>query len=120
MSCGLIGGSEGLAKDLVETALSNGKSVVTANKALLAHHGAPPWRAGRRLAGFRLPTKRRLRAVFPIGIRALRDGLVADRIERVCGILNGTCNPILTAMRESGRAFDDVLKEAQDLGYTGS
>ncbi len=106
----LIGGAEGPAYDLVAAALAAGRPVVTANKALLAIHGAT------------LPTTAPLlfeAAVaggIPI-IKALREGLAANQITRVAGILNGTCNYILTAMREQRREFADVLAEAQALGY---
>lgn len=113
--CELIGGSEGVAKNLVEAAMGSGKSVVTANKALLAHHGSDL--AGRAEAGgVTLAYEAAVAGGIPI-IRALREGLVINEVSRVYGILNGTCNYILTAMRESGRAFDDVLAEAQELGY---
>ena len=113
--CELIGGSEGVAKALVETAMQSGKSVVTANKALLAHHGSDL--ASRAEAGsVTLAYEAAVAGGIPI-IRALREGLVVNEVSRVYGILNGTCNYILTAMRESGRAFDDVLAEAQALGY---
>ncbi|MDE3059471.1 MAG: homoserine dehydrogenase [Pseudomonadota bacterium] len=111
----LIGGDGGMARQLVETALRNGKSVVTANKALIAHHGIE-------LA--RLAEKRNVVLAFeaavaggiPI-IKALRDGLAANRFRRVIGILNGTCNYILTSMREYHTSFGEALKEAQKLGY---
>lgn len=113
--CELIGGSEGPARALVESALAAGKSVVTANKALLAHHGTDLAKAAE-AAGLSLGYEAAVAGGIPI-IRALRQGLVANSIGRVYGILNGTCNYILTAMRESGRAFEDVLAEAQALGY---
>ncbi len=113
--CELIGGSDGVAKTLVETALDSGKSVVTANKALLAHHGTDLARRAER-ASATLAYEAAVAGGIPI-IRGLREGLVINEISRVYGILNGTCNYILTAMRESGRAFDDVLSEAQELGY---
>ena len=111
----LIGGEDGIAKDLVEAALGGGKSVVTANKALLAHHGT----ALARLAegeGVSLAYEAAVAGGIPI-IKALREGLAANRIERLYGILNGTCNYILTDMADSGREFDDILAEAQALGY---
>lgn len=111
----LIGGEEGIARQLVETALANGKHVVTANKALLAKHG---------LALAQLAEKNKVTLKFeaaaaggiPI-VKALREGLIAHGVDAVKGILNGTCNYILTEMESSGRAFDDVLKEAQAKGY---
>lgn len=113
--CELIGGSDGVAKTLVETAMASGKSVVTANKALLAHHGSELARKAE-AGGVTLAYEAAVAGGIPI-IRALREGLVVNEVSRVYGILNGTCNYILTAMRESGRAFDDVLAEAQALGY---
>ncbi|GBR18401.1 homoserine dehydrogenase [Asaia spathodeae] len=111
----LIGGAEGSARALVEKALSAGKPVVTANKALLAIHGA----ALATLAGEN-NTSLLFEASVAGGIPAIklvREGLAADHLLRVGGILNGTCNYILTAMRETGRDFDDILAEAQALGY---
>ncbi|PJK29171.1 homoserine dehydrogenase [Minwuia thermotolerans] len=111
----LMGGSDGPARHLVETALQNGKPVVTANKALIAEHGA----ALARLAdekGLPFAYEAAVAGGIPI-IKAVREGLSANRISRVYGILNGTCNYILTEMRNSGRDFDDVLKDAQELGY---
>jgi homoserine dehydrogenase len=111
----LIGGSEGLAHDLVKAALSNGKHVVTANKALLAHHG------------FELATlaednnvtltyEAAVAGGVPV-IKALREGFAGNRIDALYGILNGTCNYMMTVMRETGRDFDEILKEAQEQGY---
>lgn len=111
----LIGGSEGIALNLVEAALAAGKNVVTANKAMLALHGtALATKAGE--AGVGLAYEAAIAGGIPI-VKALREGLAANRIERVYGILNGTCNYILTAMEEMGSEFDDVLAEAQSLGY---
>ncbi len=112
----LIGGSEGPARDLVEAALRAGKPVVTANKALLALRGAE-------LAQLAGTTPLAFEAAVAGGIpaiKALREGLAANNITRVAGILNGTCNYILTTMREQGREFADVLAEAQKLGYAES
>lgn len=111
----LIGGSEGIAKTLVENALSNSKHVVTANKALIAHHGVALARAAEG-ANVCLSFEAAVAGGIPI-IKALRDGLAANQVQRLYGILNGTCNYILTNMAESGSAFDDVLNEAQELGY---
>ncbi|GAB6053459.1 homoserine dehydrogenase [Magnetospira thiophila] len=111
----LIGGSDGIAKRLVETALASGKHVVTANKALIAHHGM----ALAELAesrGVQLAYEAAVAGGIPI-IKAIREGMVGNAYTRVYGILNGTCNYILTTMRETGREFDDVLREAQELGY---
>jgi homoserine dehydrogenase len=106
-----IGGSEGPARALVEAALTAGKSVVTANKALLAVHGAALARMGGTLA-FEAAVAGGIPA-----IKAIREGLAANRLSRVAGILNGTCNYILTTMRERGLQFAEVLNEAQKLGY---
>ncbi|MDO9712407.1 homoserine dehydrogenase [Paracraurococcus lichenis] len=111
----LIGGSDGPARALVEAALAAGKPVVTANKALLAVHGA----AIAELAEARnvpLAFEAAVAGGIP-AIKALREGLAANRIRRVAGILNGTCNYILTVMREHKREFAEVLAEAQKLGY---
>ncbi|HZX86918.1 MAG TPA: homoserine dehydrogenase, partial [Reyranella sp.] len=111
----LIGGSDGPAKALVEAAIAHGKHVVTANKALLAHHGTALALAAER-AGLGLAYEAAVAGGIPV-IKAMREGLAANRIEQVYGILNGTCNYILTQMRETGREFADVLAEAQALGY---
>ena len=111
----LIGGADGPALALCQAALGAGKPVVTANKALLAHHGAELARlaeANRVTIGFEAAVA----GGIPI-VKTLREALAGNRISRVYGILNGTCNYILTTMRESGRDFDDVLAEAQQLGY---
>ena len=111
----LIGGAEGVAKDTVAAALANGRHVVTANKALLARHGVALARAAES-AGVSLNFEAAVAGGIPI-IKALREGLAANEISRLYGILNGTCNFILTTMRETGRDFADVLAEAQALGY---
>ena len=111
----LIGGSEGIAKRLIEAALGNRKHVVTANKALLAHHGTALARAAE-ANGVTLAYEAAVAGGIPI-IKALREGLAGNRVERIYGILNGTCNYILTTMRRTGREFADVLAEAQKLGY---
>lgn len=111
----LIGGAEGTARALVEAALARGRDVVTANKALLAVHGARLARlAGE--SGAALLFEASVAGGIP-AIKLVREGLAADRLLRVGGILNGTCNYILTTMRDTGRDFDDVLAEAQALGY---
>ncbi len=114
----LIGGSDGPARHLVEAALAAGKPVVTANKALLAVHGAT-LAAQAEAAGIILAFEAAVAGGIPI-IKALREGLAGNRIDRVAGILNGTCNYILTTMREQGREFADVLADAQRLGYAES
>jgi homoserine dehydrogenase len=111
----LIGGSEGKARALVEGALKAGKGVVTANKALLAMHGAKI-AAMAEAKDAPLAFEAAVAGGIPI-LKALREGLVGNRIERITGILNGTCNYILTEMRQTGRDFGLVLKEAQQLGY---
>jgi homoserine dehydrogenase len=111
----MVGGSEGFAKDLVEGALKAGKHVVTANKALLAEHGV----ALAKLAeenNVCLAYEAAVAGGIPI-IKTLREGLAGNQVNSVYGILNGTCNYILTEMRETGRDFDDVLNEAQEKGY---
>ena len=114
----LIGGAEGPARDLVQAALAAGKPVVTANKALLAVHGAVlAQQAGE--AGATLAFEAAVAGGIP-AIKALREGLAGNRLSRIVGILNGTCNYILSAMRERGREFADVLAEAQRLGYAES
>ena len=110
----LIGGT-GVTKELVETAINNGKHVITANKALIANHGNEL---------IKLANKKQVRLLFeasvaggiPI-IKSLSQGLSANNIESLAGIINGTGNFILTDMKEKGRDFEDVLKEAQALGY---
>lgn len=111
----VIGGSEGPALDLAHNSLAGGKSFVTANKAMIAHHGM----ALAKLAESKNVALKYEAAVaggIPV-IKGLRDGASANRIERVYGILNGTCNYILTTMEKHGSAFAAVLKDAQDLGY---
>jgi homoserine dehydrogenase len=110
----LIGGY-GVAKDLVLKAIENGKHVVTANKALLALHGNEIFAAAQK-KGVMVAFEAAVAGGIPI-IKAVREGLAANRIEWIAGIINGTTNFILTEMREKGLAFADVLKEAQRLGY---
>jgi len=111
----LIGGSDDPAQELVFAALRAGKPVVTANKALLARHGVALAAAAEQ-SGASLSFEASVAGGIPI-IKTLREGLAANRIRRIAGILNGTCNFILTSMRERGREFADVLAEAQKLGY---
>lgn len=111
----LIGGSEGVAREVCETALKAGKHLVTANKALLAHHGAALARLAER-DGQNLGYEAAVAGGIPI-IKGLREGLAGNEIHEVHGILNGTCNYILTKMQETGAAFETVLAEAQALGY---
>jgi homoserine dehydrogenase len=110
----LIGGTT-VAKDLVLKAIENGKHVVTANKALLAHYGTEIFAAAQK-KGVMVAFEAAVAGGIPI-IKAVREGLSANRIEWIAGIINGTTNFILTEMREKGLAFEDVLKEAQRLGY---
>ena len=110
----LIGGY-GVAKDLVLKAIENGKHVVTANKALIALHGSEIFAAAQK-KGVIVAFEAAVAGGIPI-IKALREGLAANRIEWIAGIINGTTNFILTEMREKGLAFSDVLGEAQRLGY---
>jgi len=111
----LIGGAEGAALTAVETALAHGKSVVTANKALLAAHG---------MALAALAEEKRVALAFEASVaggipivKTLREGLAGNSIERVYGILNGTCNYILSRMEREEMSFADCLKAAQELGY---
>ena len=111
----LIGGSDGIAKRVCETAIARGRHVVTANKALLATHGTALARSAEE-KGVALCYEAAVAGGIPV-IKALREGLAANRIQRIYGILNGTCNYILTQMRRTGRPFADVLAEAQKFGY---
>ncbi|MEM7021186.1 MAG: homoserine dehydrogenase [Pseudomonadota bacterium] len=111
----LIGGADGVALALTRAALDAGKPVVTANKALLAHHGDSLAHLAES-HGATIGFEAAVAGGIPI-VKTLREALVGNRIERIYGILNGTCNYILTNMRQSGRDFADVLEEAQRLGY---
>jgi len=110
----LIGGY-GIARTLVLEAIAAGKHVVTANKALLAVHGTEIFEAARR-RGVMVAFEAAVAGGIPI-IKALREGLTANRIQWIAGIINGTTNFILSEMRDKGLPFDTVLKEAQALGY---
>jgi len=110
----LIGGLEP-ARELVMQAIANGKHVVTANKHLVAKYGNEIFAAAQ-AKGVMVAFEAAVAGGIPI-IKALREGLTANRIEWLAGIINGTSNFILTEMRDKGAAFDDVLKEAQRLGY---
>ncbi len=110
----LIGGY-GIAKELVMKAIANGKHVVTANKALLATHGTEIFKAAQE-KGVMVAFEAAVAGGIPI-IKALREGLTANRIQWIAGIINGTTNFILSEMRDKGLPFDVVLKEAQALGY---
>jgi len=110
----LIGGID-LARELVLRAIANGKHVVTANKALIAHHGNEIFAAAQ-AAGVMVAFEAAVAGGIPI-IKALREGLSANRIESVAGIINGTTNFILSEMRDKGLDFATVLAQAQALGY---
>jgi homoserine dehydrogenase len=110
----LIGGY-GVAREVVMQAIASGKHVVTANKALLAVHGTEIFTAAQQ-KGVMVAFEAAVAGGIPI-IKALREGLSANRIEWAAGIINGTTNFILSEMRDKGLSFDDVLKEAQRLGY---
>ena len=111
----LIGGEAGPAKAVCDAAISAGRHVVTANKALLAIHGDALASAAE-TAGVSLNYEAAIAGGIPI-VKALREGLTGNRVTRVYGILNGTCNYILTEMRENRLSFETVLAEAQNLGY---
>ncbi len=110
----LIGGY-GIAKTLVLKAIAAGKHVVTANKSLLATHGNEIFAAAQK-QGVMIGFEAAVAGGIPI-IKALREGLTANRIEWIAGIINGTSNFILSEMRDKGLPFADVLREAQKLGY---
>ena len=110
----LIGGTK-VAKDLILSAIDNGKHVVTANQALLATHGNEIFLAAQK-KGVMVAFEAAVAGGVPI-IKALREGLTANRIEWIAGIINGTSNFILSEMREKGSSFKEVLTEAQRLGY---
>ena len=111
----MIGGAEGSARQTVEAALKRKLHVVTANKALLANHGIELAKMAED-AGVSLVYEAAIAGGVPI-VKALRESLASNSINRITGILNGTCNYILSTMRTTGRDFDEVLKEAQALGY---
>lgn len=111
----LVGGSDGPALALARHALGGGKALVTANKAMIAHHGME-LAALAEGHGLALKFEAAVAGGIPV-IKGLGEGAAANAIERLYGILNGTCNYILTQMESTGADFGDVLKEAQDLGY---
>ncbi|MEZ5709396.1 MAG: homoserine dehydrogenase [Blastomonas sp.] len=111
----LVGGSDGPALTLAKASLGNGKAFVTANKAMVAHHGLALAEAAEK-SGLAFKYEAAVAGGIPV-IKGLREGAAANRLERVYGILNGTCNFILSEMEQSGRDFSDVLSEAQRLGY---
>ncbi len=110
----LVGGTT-VAREIVLAALASGKHVVTANKALLAHHG-PEIYAAAREAGAEIAFEASVGGTIPV-LRALREGLCADRVDALMGIVNGTCNYILSEMETQGEPYAACLKRAQDLGY---
>eukprot|EP01037_Dinobryon_pediforme_P023367 gene23367-24794_t len=114
----LVGGSDGPALTLARATLGAGKSFVTANKAMLAHHGLELARAAE-AAGVALKFEAAVAGGVPV-VKGLREGAAANEIERVYGILNGTCNFILSKTEAEGRDFADVLAEAQALGFAES
>ena len=114
----LIGGSDGPAKKAVEVALARGAHVVTANKALLAEHGAA-LSALAEEKGVALAFEAAVAGGVPI-VKAMRESLAGCQVQAVSGILNGTCNYLLTEMEASGRSFAEVLADAQRLGYAES
>ncbi len=111
----VMGGEDGPAKACVETALQNGKHVVTANKAMLALHGQSMAEMAEN-SGVALRYEAAVAGGIPI-VKALTEGLAGNGITRVMGVMNGTCNYILTEMERTGAAYGDVLKDAQALGY---
>ena len=111
----LIGGEAGVAYDVVTGALKNGRHVITANKALLAHHGHALAQMAEE-AGLTLAAEASVAGGIPV-IKMLKESLAGNQITRITGILNGTCNYILSVMQHEHREFADVLAEAQALGY---
>lgn len=111
----LIGGEAGIALDLTKAALSAGKDVVTANKAMLAYHGGELATLAEE-NGVSLAYEAAVAGGIPV-IKSLREGFAGNEIKEITGILNGTCNYILTEMEATGREFADILKDAQEKGY---
>jgi homoserine dehydrogenase len=111
----LVGGADGPALSLARNTLAQGKALVTANKAMIAHHGLELAEAAE-AAGAALKFEAAVAGGIPV-VKGLREGAAANAIERIYGILNGTCNYILSAMEATGRDFGDVLAEAQELGF---
>jgi homoserine dehydrogenase len=111
----LIGGSDGLALQLAQATIAAGKAFVTANKAMIAHHGVD-LASEAEAQGVALKFEAAVAGGIPV-IKGLREGAAANEVSRVYGILNGTCNYILTTMEAEGRSFDAVLADAQALGY---
>ena len=111
----MVGGSDGPALAIARTALAHGKSLVTANKAMIAHHGLE-LAASAEARGVALKFEAAVAGGIPV-VNGLIDGASANAVERVYGILNGTCNYILSTMEDTGADFGDVLADAQRLGY---
>jgi homoserine dehydrogenase len=111
----VMGGHDGPAKAATEAAIASGKDVVTANKALLAHHGQALAEAAE-AAGLAIRFEAAVAGGIPV-IKALTEGLAANQIRRVMGVMNGTCNYILTRMESAGLPYDTVFEEARQLGY---
>ena len=111
----LVGGSDGPALTLARATLAAGKALVTANKAMLAHHGME-LAATAEARGLALRYEAAVAGGIPV-IKGLREGAAANTIDHVYGVLNGTCNYILSVMESEGRDFAEVLAEAQALGY---
>jgi homoserine dehydrogenase len=111
----LIGGSDGVALDLTRAGLHAGKHVITANKAMIAHHGGELAKLAEE-NNVALTFEAAVAGGIP-AVKTLREGLAANEFTRVAGILNGTCNYILSRMEKTGENFDDVLVDAQKLGY---
>lgn len=111
----LIGGANGIAYQVCLEALKNGKAFVTANKAMIAHHGNELAKLTEE-KGLFFGYEAAVAGGVPI-IKSMREGFVGNQVSEVYGILNGTCNYILTVMRETGKPFDEVLADAQKLGY---
>ncbi|MEP0564150.1 MAG: homoserine dehydrogenase, partial [Paracoccaceae bacterium] len=111
----LMGGSEGTAKDSVMAAIDAGKDVVTANKAMLAHHGQTIAEAAEK-KGVSVRYEAGIAGGIPI-VKALTEGLAGNEITRVMGVMNGTCNYILTRMQDAGLDYQTVYAECEELGY---
>ena len=111
----LVGGSDGPALTLARNALRHGKGLVSANKAMIAHHGME-LAALAEEHGAPLRFEAAVAGGIPV-IKGLREGVAANRVNRLYGILNGTCNYILSTMEDTGRDFAEVLAEAQAMGY---
>ncbi len=111
----LVGGQSGAAKDTVEAAIRHGKDIVTANKAMLAHHGQDLAESAER-KGLALRFEAAVAGGIPC-VKALTESLAGNRIDRVMGVMNGTCNYILTRMEDAGLPYDTVFAEAKALGY---